>query len=99
MSRNNHARTKEKRKKLKLKAFFKKVYNNRLEKLHAQNKKVRGITIIGSTEFMSELRRPVYSIFSYGHFKNMPTTQRKRRKMQRQTGRVIKKKAFRRQVA
>lgn len=98
MSRNNHARTKEKRKKLKLKAFFKKVYNNKLAKLRAQNSKKRGITIVGNTEDMAELRRPVYSIFSYGHFKNMPTGQRKRRKMQRQTGRVVNKKAFRKQI-
>ncbi len=94
---NTHARTKEKRKKLKLKAFFKKVHEKRIQKLKAFKDK----------EMMSKqapLRRgnqalsfestyvPYRGSWAYRrHLRAMPRQQNKRRKLQRQTGRKLKK--------
>jgi hypothetical protein len=93
---NTHARTKEKRKKLKLKAFFKKVYEKRIQKLKAFKDK----------EMMSKqapLRRgdealsfestyvPYRESWVYRRNRLPIPKQNKRRKLERQTGRKLKK--------
>lgn len=90
MSRNNHARTKEKKKKLRLKAFHKRVIEKRQQKL-VKKHKPKGQMVIGDAikvavnlsyqgnkKYINDLKRPANG-------------QRKRRKLVRQMNGYKKK--------
>lgn len=80
--RNNTARTKRKKKMLKLKAFFKRVFLNRHEKKMAALKP-KGQTIYGEAKKVA-----VYDAvnFTRGNHRGMNLNQRQKRKIQRQSG-------------
>ncbi len=78
MSRTNHARTKEKRKQLKLKNFFKRVIENRFEKakIKPRGKTIYGNALLAAIDLTGSCIR-----YATGIRRN----QRKRRKVARQT--------------
>lgn len=78
--RNNHARSKRKRKFLRLKNFWKRVFSLRLEKKQ-KSLRIKGKTIFGEAKKQAVLIR---SDSFYDHGFKLKLNQRQKRKLRRQ---------------
>lgn len=83
--RNNHARSKRKRKLLRLQNYWKKVCQSRLEKL-SKSKREKQTPIVGrAKDFAVKVDLAMFKFLTGG--KRRELNQRQRRKLERQTGR------------
>ena len=93
MKNNNHARTKEKRKKLRLKAFHKKVHEKRMIK-KMQALKPKGLTITGPAIHKAIHVSALFPkgdsyLFLFRNENEKKYNQRKRRKLVRQNPHLL----------